>query len=429
MHMFTTLFLLFLAAGLSVQLWLGARHRRHVLAHRPEVPAAFADKVSLEEHQKAADYTLTRSRFGSKELIYGALLLLFWTLGGGIQLLSGLWSGLGLDPLITGTALILSLFLISSLLDLPFDLWRTFRIEAAFGFNRTTPGRFIKDLLLQFLLSLLLGVPLLWVMLWLMQESGAYWWFYAWLVWLGFTLLMTWVFPTLIAPIFNKFTPLEDEALQQRLQALVERCGFASKGVFVMDGSRRSSHGNAYFTGIGRSKRIVFFDTLLENLQPDEVEAVLAHELGHFKLRHVRKGLLMMATSSLLGLALLGWIIQQPWFFSGLGVSEPSNAAALLLFMMVTPVFTFFLQPPFSLYQRRHEFEADDFAVEQSDAQSMINALVKLYRDNANTLTPDPLYSAFYDSHPPAPVRVRHLASIITAYKCAMIHPHCSTRA
>ncbi len=412
MHMFTILFLLFLAAGLGVQLWLGARHRHHVLAHRAEVPAAFADKVSLEEHQKAADYTLTRSRFGTLELIYGALLLLLWTLGGGIQALSSLWNGLGLDPLLAGPAVILSLYILSHLLDLPFDLWRTFRIEATFGFNRTTPGRFIKDQLLQFLLALLIGTPLLWVLLWLMQESGVYWWLYAWLVWLGFTLLMSWVFPTLIAPIFNKFTPLEDETLQQRLQALVERCGFASKGIFVMDGSRRSSHGNAYFTGIGRSKRIVFFDTLLETLQPDEVEAVLAHELGHFKLRHVRKGLLMMSASSLIGLAVLGWIIQQPWFFIGLGVSDPSNAAALLLFMMVTPVFTFLLQPLFSLYQRRHEFEADDFAAEQSEAKAMINALVKLYRDNANTLTPDPLYSAFYDSHPPAPVRVAHLAAL-----------------
>jgi STE24 endopeptidase len=294
---------------------------------------------------------------------------------------------------------------------LPFSLYHTFVIEERFGFNKTTPVTFIGDLAKQGLLMLLLGVPLTWAALWLMQGSGELWWLYLWLLWAGFSLLMFWAYPAVIAPLFNKFTPLDNEQLQQRIQALLDRCGFKSKGIFVMDGSRRSGHGNAYFTGMGRNKRIVFFDTLLETLEADEIEAVLAHELGHFKRRHVQKRIVIMMLMSLGGLALLGWLIQQTWFYQGLGVTQPSNHLALLLFLMVTPVFTLFLQPLASWFSRRHEFEADDYAASQSSAGYLIRALVKLYKENANTLTPDPLYSAFYDSHPPAPVRVAHLST------------------
>ncbi len=410
MNWFTSIFLITLALGLLLQLWLLQRHRRHVVKHRGYLPQAFAGKVSICEHQKAADYTVTKVAMARLELVFGALLLLLWTLGGGIQFMATTWDGLQLSPLLTGTTLVISVFIINAILELPFSLWRTFRIEARFGFNHTTPQRYVTDLLLQLVISLALGVPLLWAILWLMQESGSLWWLSVWVVWILFSLLISWIFPTLIAPLFNRFTPLEDGALVQRLDDLLERCGFSSKGVFVMDGSRRSAHGNAYFTGLGRSKRIVFFDTLLETLEAEEVEAVLAHELGHFKHHHVRNGMLLMAASSLAGLALLGWLIEQPWFFHGLGVTLTDNAVALLLFLLVTPVFTVFLTPLFAMYQRRHEFEADDFAVAQSSAAAMISSLVKLYRENASTLTPDPLYSAFHDSHPPASIRIAHLS-------------------
>ncbi len=410
MSLFTSIFLAVLLLGLLLELWLLQRHRHHVVKHRGHLPTAFAEKVSISEHQKAADYTVTKIGIARLDLIFGALLLLFWTLGGGIQFMADAWSGLELSPLLTGTALIISILILSSILGLPFSLWRTFKIEAKFGFNHTTPKRYVMDMLLQLLITMAIGVPLLWTILWLMQESGSLWWLAVWVVWLLFSLLMSWLFPTVIAPLFNKFTPLEDAALAERLDSLLERCGFSSKGLFVMDGSRRSAHGNAYFTGFGRSKRIVFFDTLLESLEDAEVEAVLAHELGHFKRHHVRKGMLLMAVSSLIGLALLGWLIEQPWFFHGLGVTTRDNAVALLLFLLVAPVFTLFLSPLFAMYQRRHEFEADDFAIEQSSAAAMISSLVKLYRENASTLTPDPLYSAFHDSHPPAPIRIAHLS-------------------
>ncbi len=410
MNWFTSIFLITLALGLLLQLWLLQRHRRHVVKHRGYLPQAFAGKVSIGEHQKAADYTVTKIAMARLELVFGALLLLLWTLGGGIQFMATTWDGLQLSPLLTGTTLVISVFIINAILELPFSLWRTFRIEARFGFNHTTPQRYVTDLLLQLVISLALGVPLLWAILWLMQESGSLWWLSVWVVWVLFSLLISWIFPTLIAPLFNRFTPLEDGALVQRLDDLLERCGFSSKGVFVMDGSRRSAHGNAYFTGLGRSKRIVFFDTLLETLEDEEVEAVLAHELGHFKHHHVRNGMLLRAVSSLAGLALLGWLIEQPWFFHGLGVTQTDNAVALLLFLLVTPFFTVFLTPLFAMYQRRHEFEADDFAVAQSSAVAMISSLVKLYRENASTLTPDPLYSAFHDSHPPASIRIAHLS-------------------
>ncbi len=396
---------------MALKLWLAQRQINSVSNNRAQVPDAFADKIQLDAHQKAADYTLTNTRHGRLELVYGSLLLLGWTLGGGLQWLDSLWQQTGWGSIATGVALMISAFVIMALLDLPFSLYHTFVTEERFGFNKTTLGTYIGDVLKQGLLMLILGVPLAWAALWLMQESGGLWWLYLWLLWAGFSLLMLWAYPAVIAPLFNKFTLLEDEQLQQRIQTLLDRCGFKSKGIYVMDGSRRSGHGNAYFTGMGQNKRIVFFDTLLETLEPDEIEAVLAHELGHFKRKHVQKRIVTMMLTSLAGLALLGWLIDQPWFYQGLGVNHGSNALALLLFLMVTPVFTLFLQPLSSWFSRKHEFEADDYAARQSSAADLIRALVKMYKENASTLTPDPLYSAFYDSHPPAPVRVAHLST------------------
>ena len=315
----------------------------------------------------------------------------------------------------TGVGVLVSATLVMSLLDLPFSIWQTFVIEERFGFNRTRVSTFIADLLKQGLILLLLATPLTWLILWLMASSGPLWWLYVWGVWMGFTLLMIWAYPTFIAPLFNQFKPLADEALRQRIEALLARCGFTSRGIFVMGGSRRSGHGNAYFTGLGRNKRIVFFDTLLESLEPDEVEAVLAHELGHFKRRHVQKRLVSMALMSLAGLALLGWLVGEPAFYQGLGVSEPSLYAGLMLFLLISPVFGIFLTPLMSWMSRKHEYEADAFAAQQAGAADLIRALVKLYRENASTLTPDPLYSAFHDSHPPAPLRVAQLRRLETA--------------
>ncbi len=417
MNWFSYTFITALCIGLLLQIWLLLRHRRHVLSHRSTVPEAFSDHVSLSQHHTAADYTVDQISLWSKEILLGSILLLGWTLGGGLQLIQEIWNPiteyLSLDPLIMGTGLIFSVFLISGILDMPFSIYRTFVLENRYGFNATTPARFISDLFLKLVLSLLLGAPLIWIILWLMQTAGDLWWFTAWLVWTGFTLFMSWAYPTLIAPLFNKFTPLNDEELRLRIQRLLDRCGFTSNGIFVMDGSKRSRHGNAYFTGLGRSKRIVFFDTLLAHLNADEMEAVLAHELGHFKHRHILKGILIMMVSSLLGLALLGWLIQQSWFFTGLGVEQGSDHMALLLFLMTAPVFSQFLQPLIAKLQRKHEFQADDYAVEQAGAEPMISSLVKLYKENASTLTPDPLYSAFHDSHPPAPVRIAYLSEKI----------------
>jgi len=413
MNTFSWLFIAVLCASVALKLWLAQRQIHSVLANRGQVPDAFADKIQLDAHQKAADYTLTNTRQGRLELIYDSLLLLGWTLGGGLQWLDHFWTAAGWGAVNQGVAVMVSAFVIMALLELPFSLYHTFVIEERFGFNKTTPGTFIGDLLKQALLMLLLGIPLAWAALWLMQESGRLWWLYLWLLWAGFSLLMLWAYPAVIAPLFNKFTLLDNEQLQQRIQTLLDRCGFKSRGIYVMDGSRRSGHGNAYFTGMGQNKRIVFFDTLLETLEPDEIEAVLAHELGHFKRKHVQKRIVTMMLTSLAGLALLGWLIQQTWFYQGLGVAQPANHLALLLFLMVAPVFTLFLQPLMSWFSRKHEFEADDYAAVQSSAADLIRALVKLYQENANTLTPDPLYSAFYDSHPPAPVRVAHLSAKI----------------
>jgi len=413
MNWFTYLFLAALGSGLLLQIWLLLRHRHHIMSHRSEVPETFVDHISLSQHHTAADYSITQISLWTKEILVGSLLLLGWTQGGGLQYVQELWNGVAMDyaidPLIMGTSLIFTVFLISGLLDMPFSIYRTFVLESRYGFNSTTPARFVADLLLKLVLSLLIGAPIIWVILWLMQKAGDLWWLAAWVVWTGFTLLMSLIYPTLIAPLFNKFTPLEDNELRQRIQRLFDRCGFASNGIFVMDGSKRSQHGNAYFTGLGKSKRIVFFDTLLAHLNADEMEAVLAHELGHFKHHHILKGMAIMMINSLLGLALLGWLIQQPWFFSGLGLDQSSNPIALLLFLMTAPVFSQFLHPLIAKLQRKHEFEADDYAVEQTSAEPMINSLVKLYKENASTLTPDPLYSAFHDSHPPAPVRIAYL--------------------
>jgi STE24 endopeptidase len=411
MNTFTYLFLLALAASLGVRFWLAARHIAHVRKHRETVPDSFAGRVPLEDHHKAADYTLTNTRVGRIALLYDSLLLLGWTLGGGLEWLDNSWRAAELQPVVTGIAVMFSAVLIMNVLDLPFSLYHTFVVEERFGFNRSTPAVFVTDLLKNALLLVIIGGPLIALALWIMEASGGLWWLYVWAVWTVFSLVMFWAYPAVIAPLFNKFSPLDNEALKQRIQALMDKCGFRSKGIFVMDGSKRSGHGNAYFTGFGSNKRIVFFDTLLESLNPPEIEAVLAHELGHFKLKHIQKRLLTTFALSLAALALLGWLAGQAWFYQGLGVSQASPWMALLLFMLAMPVFTFFLQPLMSLLSRKHEFEADAYAVQQSSGADLIRALVKMYRENASTLTPDPLYSAFHDSHPPAPVRITHISA------------------
>jgi len=414
MHWFTQLFLLFLLLSTAVRSWLGQRQMQSVLRHRNEVPAAFAGQIELDAHQKAADYTVAIGRLNRWDNVLDAIVILGLTVGGGIQAIERWLQQFGLPPLWHGTAVVLSTLLLMSAIGLPLSLYRTFGIEARFGFNRTTLGIFVADLLKGLVLSLVLGAPLLYVILFLMDRAGQLWWLYAWVVWVAFTLFVTWAWPTLIAPLFNKFTPLSDETLKQRTEALLGRCGFASKGVFVMDGSRRSVHGNAYFTGVGRNKRIVFFDTLIERLQATEIEAVLAHELGHFRLHHVRSRLILSLAMGLAGLALLGALASWPEFYVALGVTTISGHNALLLFMMVLPAFTFFLTPLGSWWSRKHEFEADEFAAQFADARQLADALVKLYRDNATTLTPDDLHSAFYDSHPPALIRIARLQQLST---------------
>ena len=413
METLSILFIFALLLSLGVQLWLSNRQSSAVSQHRATVPDAFAKQITLEQHQKAADYTMTKLKVNKIELIYGAIFLLLWTLGGGLNLLDSFIRGYSFNEITTGLIVIFSIMLIAAVIDLPFTLYRTFKIEQRFGFNRMTAVQFLKDMLMQAVLALVLAVPLVAGILWLMQDLSPLWWVYVWAALLGFGLLISWIFPTFIAPLFNKFSPLEDNELRERITALMSRCGFASNGIFVMDGSKRSSHGNAYFTGLGKNKRIVFFDTLLETLEPNEVEAVLAHELGHFKHHHVRKGLILNAVITLIGLAILAWLIKQDAFYHALGVDNASTYMALILFSMVMPLLSLYLQPVMSYLSRKHEFEADNFAAEQSQPQTLIAALVKLYRDNANTLTPDPLYSAFHDSHPPAPVRVAHLSAKI----------------
>ena len=397
------------AVGTALRLWLAGRQVAAVRGHRHAVPEPFASRISLEDHQKAADYTVATTRFGRLSVLLDAMVTLALTVGGVIGILDLLSQHTGWSPLWRGALVILIVTALTALIDLPFSIWRTFRIEARFGFNRTTPGLFIVDLLKGCLLGLLLGGPIVLAALTLMEHAGQLWWLYAWIGLIALMLFMNWAVPTFIAPLFNKFTPLQDEELKARINALLERCGFKAGGVFVVDGSRRSSNGNAYFTGLGRHKRIVFYDTLLERLSHSEIEAVLAHELGHFKLKHVRKRLVAMMAGSLAALALLGWLATEPAFYSAFGVQAPSSYAALLLFTFVTPAFAFFATPIGALWSRRHEFEADEFAAQQASGEDLANALVKLYRDNATTLTPDSLYSTFYYSHPAASERIARL--------------------
>jgi len=417
---FSVLFVGFLLLTLLVRFWLSSRHIRHVLAHRSAVPAEFAEKIPLAAHQKAADYTVARTKFGILALLVNAAVLVGFTLLGGLQLLSNLLlQSLGGPGMIYQLCLIASFAVISGLIDLPFDYYRQFVLEAHFGFNKMTRTLFFVDAVKTGLIGAAIGLPLLWVILMLMDRAGALWWFYAWLVWSGFQLLMLVLYPTVIAPLFNKFTPLDDDSLCARIESLMQRVGFASKGLFVMDGSKRSAHGNAYFSGFGAGKRIVFFDTLLARLAPHEIEAVLAHELGHFKLKHIVKRISVMFAISLAFLALLGYLKGQAWFYTGLGVNPllfgNNDAMALILFMLALPIFTFLLSPLSSLSSRKHEFEADAFAARHTNAQDLVSALVKLYEDNASTLTPDPLHSAFYDSHPPASLRIGKLHDTLNA--------------
>jgi len=418
--LFSLLFAAVLLANVATKLWLAGRQLRAVRSHRDRVPEAFAATIPLKGHQRGADYTAAKLRFGFFELLLGAVVLLAWTLLGGLNALNqALLHWLGPRPLLQPLALLVAFALISSLIDVPGSLYRTFVLEERFGFNRMTPALWLADLAKGSVLGAVIGIPLAAAVLWLMQVTGPAWWFWAWLAWAAFSLLMLLVYPTLIAPLFNKFEPLQDEALRQRVTALMTRCGFAAKGLFVMDGSRRSGHANAYFTGFGHAKRVVFFDTLLQRLTPDEVEAVLAHELGHFKRKHVLKRIAALFAVGLAGLALLGWLAAQTWFYTGLGVTPnlladagvgvPNHALALLLFLMVVPVFAFFISPLTSGLSRKHEFEADAFAAEHARAGDLGHALIKLHKDNASTLTPDPLYVRFYYSHPTASQRIAQL--------------------
>jgi len=405
---FSLVFLAAVALTLLARLWLGQRHIRHVLRHRAAVPAGFAGRIPLAAHQKAADYTVDRCRAGLAASLADSALLLALTLGGGIAWLHGFWAA-RLDGVAYGLAMIFSLLLVAALVDLPFSLYRQFAVEVRHGFNRMTPALFCADLGKQALLAIVIGAPVIAAVLWLMEAMGAAWWLWVWLFWAGFNLLLLVVYPAWIAPWFNKFTPLAGGEMKSRIEALLERSGYHASGLFVMDGSKRSSHGNAYFTGFGANKRIVFFDTLLERLSPDEIEAVLAHELGHFRKKHIVWRIALLFAGSLLFLWLLGQLIGSPWFYAGLGVPAQNTALALILFFLAAPVFSFPLSPLFSQLSRRQEFEADAWAAGQTGAAALVSALVKLYEDNAATLTPDPLYSAFYDSHPPAAARIARL--------------------
>jgi len=409
MNTFTVIFLIALVLSYGIQFWLSSRQKSYVLQHREQVPQAFKDRVALTAHQKAADYTVEKSKLGDIDSVSGMIFLLALTLGGGISLVFDFWSTFDLSPLLSSLISVASIFLLMTVIEIPFSLYQTFVIEEKFGFNKNTIPQFVKDQLISVGLTLAIGMPILALILWVMDSIGSLWWLYAWAIIMGFSLLMSWLFPTVIAPLFNKFTPMQDGSLKDRIQNLLQRCGFNSQGIFIMDGSRRSGHGNAYFTGLGNNKRIVFFDTLVNSLDEEELEAVLAHELGHFKRKHVLKMLTASSVMTLISFAVLGWLITQDWFFDGLGVSTHSNAAALLVFMLVSPVFTTFMQPISAYFQRKFEFEADDFATEHAQGRKMVSGLVKLYEENASTLTPDPLYSAFHYSHPPAAIRIAHI--------------------
>ena len=416
---FTLLFVVALGISIAVRLWLALRQIAHVRAHRDATPAAFAARVDANAHRKAADYTVAKQRLGMLETIVDALVLLAVTLGGGLAWILVATESLAIPPLLRDLMLLVAVALIGGVSALPFSWWRTFRIEERFGFNRSTMKLWLTDLVKGIAVGAVLGVPLALIVLWLMRSAGAWWWVFAWIAWMGFQLLVLVLYPTVIAPIFNRFSPLPAGDARERIERLLARCGFRASGLSVMDGSKRSGHGNAYFTGFGRAKRVVFFDTLLSRLAPDEIEAVLAHELGHFRLRHVIKRVLWSALLSLLLLALLAWLAKAPWFYAGLGIPERDVAialsrpgVALALFMLALPVFTFVLAPLSAAYSRRHEFQADAFAARHASAHALVAALIKLYEDNAATLTPDPLHSAFYDSHPPAALRVARLQSL-----------------
>jgi STE24 endopeptidase len=419
---FTLSFVVALAAMVGVRLWLARRQVLHIAAHRDSVPPAFAERIALPSHRKAADYTTTRQAVGRVETIVDALVLLALTLGGGLALLIAATDRVAIGPLWKDALLLGALALVTALASLPFSWYSTFVVEERFGFNRMTLKLWLADLAKGIVLSIALGLPLVLLVLWLMREAGTLWWLWAWLAWIAFQLLVLVLYPTLIAPLFNKFEPLPQGDTRQRVEQLLARCGFSASGLFVMDGSRRSGHGNAYFTGLGRAKRVVFFDTLIARLSGDELEAVLAHELGHFKLKHVTKRILWSAIVSLGFLAALAWFMQRPWFYAGLGIPDAQVAAAmtrpgvaLALFVLVLPVFLFLFSPLASLYSRKHEFEADAFAADTASGAALAQALVKLYEDNASTLTPDPVHSAFYDSHPPAAIRIARLQSLAAA--------------
>jgi STE24 endopeptidase len=415
-HTLTLIFVGLLAFSSIIRFWLGTRQINFVQENRKQVPKAFAKDITLDAHQKAADYTSAKTRLGLLEMAIQAVLLFALTIGGGLQWIDTLWTGiLPNNDILRGALVICSALLVSSIIDLPFEYYKTFVIDEKFGFNKMTRAMYFTDLIKHSIVGLLLGAPILFAALWLMQSAGEYWWLYLWVVWTVFNILMLAVYPTFIAPLFNKFTPLADEGLKTRIESLLTKCGFKSQGLFIMDGSTRSSHGNAYFTGFGNSKRVVFFDTLLERLNTEEIESVLAHELGHFKHHHVIKRIIMTFVMSLIGLALLGWLINQAWFFQGLGVTTQSNHMALLLFILGSPIFLFLIRPLMASYSRKCEFEADDYAAKNASATHLAEALVKLYRDNASTLTPDPFHSAFYDSHPPASIRISKLAAYTTS--------------
>lgn len=416
----TALFAFALVASVMLKFWLVSRQVRHVAQHRGTVPEAFAKQVTLTDHQKAADYTIAQARLGLLELAWGTAILLGWTLLGGLhalnQALLAWFDGRFTSALPQQLALLACFFIIGSVIDLPFSLYRTFVLEQRFGFNRVTPKLWLIDAVKGLLFSTLIGLPLAALALWVMGTTGSFWWLWTWSLWMGFSLLMMLVYPTWIAPLFNQFKPLEDATLKERVSALMARCGFTSKGFYVMDGSKRSAHANAYFTGFGASKRVVFYDTLLAQLSPDEVDAVLAHELGHFKHGHIAKRMVSLFGLSLLAFALLGWVSQQAWFFTGLGVGPNmaggNDALTLLLFMMVLPLVSTFSGPMFSQLSRKHEFEADAYAVAHSSGSALSSALLKLYKDNASTLTPDPVYVKFYYSHPAATERLARMASV-----------------
>lgn len=423
---FTLIFTAALALGVLVKLWLASRQIRHVAAHRGQVPALFADRISLAAHQKAADYTIAKTRFGLIELAIGTVVLLEWTLLGGLELLNISLLNTVHNTMGQQLLLVAAFALISGLIDLPGSYYQTFVLEQRFGFNKMTRGLWLADLLKGAVMGAIIGLPILAAILWLMGAAGRWWWLWAWAVWMGFNLLLMVIYPTFIAPLFNKFKPLDDETLKARVTQLMERCGFSAKGLFVMDGSRRSAHANAYFTGFGAAKRVVFFDTLLQKLNADEVDAVLAHELGHFKHKHIVKRMVALFALTLLGFALLGWLSQQQWFYHGLGVSTiieskhygipaDNNAVALLLFLLAAPVFSGFIAPLMAQSSRKHEFEADAYAAQHTRAQDLQSALLKLYEDNASTLTPDPLYVRYYYSHPPAIERISHMNQLAPA--------------